>query len=218
MLHLSAEKQRPRGFTLLHQKVVLDVDLATGLLSGLTELTLTPTSIDLKIIYLHFRQGRVKSVSLSAPHLKEAGIHLPEQAAFSHNDPVASINLSAPQDAHTYPEVKRKAFSAFTESEEGELAIRVEDGMIERLRREGLTEAERRKEAKAELEYEAEKMGLLILGSTEGKKEEKVVIEYKPLILKVEFEVAAGSEGLAMLGVGKGVEDWVRLPSRLLLS
>jgi len=213
MLHLSAEKPRARGFTLVHQKVTLDVDLATGLLSGLTELTLTPTTLDLKVIYVHFRQGRVKSVVLTAPHLEEAagGLRppLPAKTAYAHNDPVAMIALSDPKDVHAYPEAKRRAYSAFAESEEGELAVHVEDGMVERQRREGQTEAERRAEARAEYEHEAERQGLMIMAdASAGKKDDKVVIEYKPLVLRIEFEVAAGGEGLAMLGVGKGVEDW----------
>lgn len=212
MLHLSAEKPRARGFSLVHQKVTLDVDLATGLLSGLTELTLTPTTLDLRVIYLHFRQGRIKSVAISAPHLEEAGVRLADKAAYSHNDPVAGVVLSSPKDAHTYPEAKRRAYGAFAESEEGELAVHVEDGMVERQRREGQTEAERRMEARAEYEYEAERQGLMIMTDpAASKRDDKVVIEYKPLTLKIEFEVAAGGEGLAMLGVGKGVEDWVRL-------
>lgn len=42
-----------------------------------------------------------------------------------HYDPVVNLNVSDPTDFHTYPEVKRKLYSALAEGDEGELAIAV---------------------------------------------------------------------------------------------
>ena len=47
------------------------------------------------------------------------------QAEFVHHDPLAHVNISTPQDCHTYPELKRKLYSALTEGDEGELSIAI---------------------------------------------------------------------------------------------
>lgn len=47
------------------------------------------------------------------------------QAEFVHHDPLAHINISTPQDCHTYPELKRKLYSALTEGDQGELSIAI---------------------------------------------------------------------------------------------
>lgn len=46
-------------------------------------------------------------------------------AEFLHHDPIASLNLANPTDFHSYPEYKRKLFSALAECDDGELAIAV---------------------------------------------------------------------------------------------
>ena len=46
-------------------------------------------------------------------------------AEFVHNDPLANISVSNPQDCHTYPELKRKLYSALAEGDEGELSIAI---------------------------------------------------------------------------------------------
>lgn len=47
------------------------------------------------------------------------------QAEFVHHDPLAHVNISTPQDCHTYPELKRKLYSALAEGDEGELSIAI---------------------------------------------------------------------------------------------
>lgn len=46
-------------------------------------------------------------------------------AEFVHHDPLANISISNPQDCHTYPELKRKLYSALAEGDEGELSIAI---------------------------------------------------------------------------------------------
>lgn len=45
------------------------------------------------------------------------------QAEFVHYDPLANLTVSNPADCHTYPELKRKLYSALAEGDEGELSI-----------------------------------------------------------------------------------------------
>ncbi|OJA15957.1 TAF2 protein [Rhizopogon vesiculosus] len=100
-----------RGFSIY--KVVLEIDFS-GSLWGYTEITLIPTNPNLRAIHLHSRQCTIHSVSVAS-----------HPADFVHHDPLAQINISNPQDCHTYPELKRKIYSALAEGDEGELSIAI---------------------------------------------------------------------------------------------
>ncbi|THH09339.1 hypothetical protein EW145_g2091 [Phellinidium pouzarii] len=95
-----------------HQKVVLEIDFS-GVLFGYTELTVLPSSKDLKTIYLHSRQCNISAVQVG-------GYNVQDWAYF---DPVSNIVSSDITDCHRHPELKRKLYSAFAECDEGELAI-----------------------------------------------------------------------------------------------
>ncbi|RDX51973.1 hypothetical protein OH76DRAFT_1400878 [Lentinus brumalis] len=101
-----------RGFNISHQKVVLEVDFS-GSLWGHTEITVVPTSKDLKTIHLHARQCVIHSVSVAS-----------HSADFVHSDPLASLSISN-VDIHNHPELRRKVYSALQEGEEGELSIAI---------------------------------------------------------------------------------------------
>jgi transcription initiation factor TFIID subunit 2 len=45
------------------------------------------------------------------------------KAEFLYHDPLTSLTPGNGKDCHSYPEMKRKLFSALTECEDGELAI-----------------------------------------------------------------------------------------------
>ncbi|KAJ5555658.1 hypothetical protein N7535_008092 [Penicillium sp. DV-2018c] len=53
------------GFGVGHQKVELDIDLATKSLKGSTEITIHPRRRDLSVIWLNFRQGEIKRVTVN---------------------------------------------------------------------------------------------------------------------------------------------------------
>ncbi|KAJ7897366.1 hypothetical protein B0H14DRAFT_2677986 [Mycena olivaceomarginata] len=111
-------EQTRRGFSIYvsHQKVVLEIDFS-GCLWGYTEITIVPTSKDLKTIHLHSRQCTIQTVTVAS---------LP--AEFTHNDPLANLTVGAPNDpldCHRHPELKRKLYSALQESDEGELSIAI---------------------------------------------------------------------------------------------
>ncbi|OCH90063.1 hypothetical protein OBBRIDRAFT_793679 [Obba rivulosa] len=102
-----------RGFSISHQKVVLEIDFS-GSLWGYTELTVVPTSNELKTIHLHSRQCTIHSVTVSS-----------HPAEFVHNDPLSNLSISNAQDCHNHPELKRKLYSALAEGDEGELSIAI---------------------------------------------------------------------------------------------
>ncbi|KAI0652328.1 hypothetical protein C8Q79DRAFT_937038 [Trametes meyenii] len=102
-----------RGFTISHQKVVLEIDFS-GHIWGYTTITLNPTSRDLKAIHLHARQCVIHSVTVG-----------PFQADFVHHDPFAHLSVTNAQDVHNHPELKRRVYSALAEGDEGELSISI---------------------------------------------------------------------------------------------
>lgn len=53
------------GFSVGHQKVELEIDLASKTLKGRTEITIHPRRRDLGTIWLNFRQGEVKQLSVN---------------------------------------------------------------------------------------------------------------------------------------------------------
>ncbi|KAJ7611016.1 hypothetical protein FB45DRAFT_329816 [Roridomyces roridus] len=109
-------EQTRRGFSISHQKVVLEIDFS-GCFWGYTEITIVPTSSELRTIHLHSRQCTIHTVTVAS---------LP--AEFIHHDPLSNISVGAPDqplDCHRHPELKRKLYSALQESEEGELSIAI---------------------------------------------------------------------------------------------
>ncbi|KAF9055881.1 hypothetical protein BJ165DRAFT_1336062, partial [Panaeolus papilionaceus] len=99
-----------------HQKVVLEIDFS-GSLWGYTEITIIPTSSELRTIHLHSRQCAIHQVTVGG-----------HPADFTHHDPLSSINMGGPSEAadcHRHPELKRKVYSALQECDEGELSIAI---------------------------------------------------------------------------------------------
>ncbi|TFK56505.1 hypothetical protein OE88DRAFT_1689584 [Heliocybe sulcata] len=102
-----------RGYSISHQKVVLEIDFSGGAW-GYTELTIVPVTKDLKTIHLHSRQCYIHSVTVAS-----------YPADFIHHDPLSSLSVSDPRDIHNHPELKRKVYSALAEGDEGELSIAI---------------------------------------------------------------------------------------------
>ncbi|KAF9531853.1 hypothetical protein CPB83DRAFT_785561 [Crepidotus variabilis] len=105
-----------RGFSLSHQKVVLEIDFS-GVLWGYTEITIVPTSSELRTVHLHSRQCTIHNIIVAG-----------HPAEFIHHDPLANISMGAQaeaQDCHRHPELKRKIYSAMQEGDEGELSIAI---------------------------------------------------------------------------------------------
>ncbi|EIW64059.1 uncharacterized protein TRAVEDRAFT_55102 [Trametes versicolor FP-101664 SS1] len=100
-----------RGFTISHQRVVLEIDFS-GHIWGYTTITLNPTTKDLRTIHLHARQCDVHSVTVGS-----------FPADFVHHDPLSHLSVSDPGDVHNHPELKRRVYSALAEGDEGELSV-----------------------------------------------------------------------------------------------
>jgi transcription initiation factor TFIID subunit 2 len=104
-----------RGFTVSHQKVVVELNFA-GSLRGYTEITIVPVTSELKTVHLHSRQCTIHGVKIQKT-----------DTDFVYRDPLASITASKANDVHIFPEIQRKIYSALSESDEGELSIAIPD-------------------------------------------------------------------------------------------
>lgn len=82
----SASARPNLGFSVGHQKVELEIDLATKSLKGTTEITIHPRHRDLTTIWLNFRQGDIKRVSVNG-----------KVATYRYADPYEALHLYGAQ-------------------------------------------------------------------------------------------------------------------------
>ncbi|EST05572.1 Bromodomain protein [Kalmanozyma brasiliensis GHG001] len=100
-----------RGFTVSHQRVVLDLSFS-GTVVGFTEITILPTHRSLRTIHLNCRQASVQSASINS-----------HPAEFSYADHVTGATITDTRDVHRYPELKRRVYAAASDGVNGELSI-----------------------------------------------------------------------------------------------
>ncbi|KAF8323748.1 hypothetical protein DL93DRAFT_8248 [Clavulina sp. PMI_390] len=116
--NMQRESAARRGFTIQHQKVALNIDLA-GFVRGYTELTVIPNNANLRTLHLHSRQCTIDNVSVAG-----------QPADFVLQDPQSNLGPSKPDDVHGFAEMKRKMFTAFSEADEGELSIALPPSLL----------------------------------------------------------------------------------------
>ncbi|BEJ12391.1 hypothetical protein CspHIS471_0208510 [Cutaneotrichosporon sp. HIS471] len=118
-----------RGFTLYHQRNVIEVDFA-GALHCTAHLTIQPTNPQLRTVFLHASPLlHIGAVTLSSP--TEADPLLPTPATFNVVNPFQPLPVREPPiDLKSHQEIKRKTWAALGEKEEGELAISVSHGWV----------------------------------------------------------------------------------------
>jgi transcription initiation factor TFIID subunit 2 len=118
-----------RGFSLSHQRVVLDIDFS-GVITATAHLTINPTSPFLRTLYLHASPLlEIASVTLASPVPSEP--LLPTPASFALSQPFQPYPArDPPLDIKSHPEIKRKTWASSGEHDEGELAISVSGGWV----------------------------------------------------------------------------------------
>lgn len=138
-------------------------------MQGYTELTITPTAPDLKVVWLHARDLVITAATLRLPN----GATIPLE--FNYLPPAPPV-LTQPENIHTYPELKRSVWRATSEGEEGELGIALPVGSVVKVQPPdaGRTPATPKEEAKREDEWEQ-------------------------VVVQVEYEVANPGEGIVVV-------------------
>lgn len=100
------------SFSIIHQKVELDIDILSRSLKGRTELTVNPYSKDLKAIRLNCRQCILKRVTVNG-----------KTSSNSYQDPYTNAVLPWKAGVHQHHMLRRKLEGQFKNPPERELLI-----------------------------------------------------------------------------------------------
>lgn len=146
----------------------------TEIPQGYTEVTLTPTAFDLKVVWLNANFLKINSVSLKVYNSSFTSSTM-VPLAFSH-DPPALPTLTKPDDIHTYPELKRSMWRAGNEGEEGELGIALPPGIVKR------------------------QLPTLDASMPTPKDDAKKEEEWEPLTINIQYEVNQPGPGIVAVG------------------
>ncbi|KAI7155075.1 hypothetical protein KC316_g16213, partial [Hortaea werneckii] len=107
-----APVKAPAGYSILKQKVDLDVDFPNKSLKGSTEITVQPLVKDARNIRLHCRQCRPTSI-------QAGGI----TAKYEYDDPYRRLRMPASANVHQHDTLKKKIANALQPAPEPELSI-----------------------------------------------------------------------------------------------
>ncbi|KAJ1983367.1 hypothetical protein H4R34_001317 [Dimargaris verticillata] len=109
------------GISVEHQKVVLDIDFQQQAVKGFTDLTVYPHSTTSRLVKLHCRQCTVTRV-----HINNFS------AEFKQLDPFAAAQTTVDSELESvanYQDLRRALHIAENESDDGDLAILIPDGV-----------------------------------------------------------------------------------------
>ncbi|KAJ1971125.1 hypothetical protein H4R35_005450, partial [Dimargaris xerosporica] len=109
------------GISVEHQKVVLDIDFRQQAVKGFTDLTVYPHSTTSRLVKLHCRQCTVTRVHISN-----------FSAEFKQLDPFAAAQTTVNNELESvanYQDLRRVLHIAENESDDGDLAILIPDGV-----------------------------------------------------------------------------------------
>ncbi|GAA5961060.1 hypothetical protein JCM3765_006519 [Sporobolomyces pararoseus] len=162
-----------KGFNVTNQKISISIGL-NGRINGYTELTIVPTTPDLRTIWLNARSLNILSTSLRVPTVVPLD--------FSHLPP-APPTLTEPTNIHTYPELKRSVWRADNEGEEGELGIAIPQGCVVKVPKPVGETPSANTPAPSKKDAEAPKPD-----------------EYESIVIAVEYEVVKPGIGITVVG------------------
>lgn len=101
------------GFSVLHQKVELDIDLLRRSLTGKTELTINPHSKDLRVFRLNCRQCEIRSLTINGKSASSA----------PYIDPYKNATLPWDAGVHQHHMLRRKLEGQLKDPPEEELIV-----------------------------------------------------------------------------------------------
>ncbi|KAL8697735.1 MAG: hypothetical protein Q9224_002165, partial [Gallowayella concinna] len=110
---LQSPQLLPPTFSVLHQKVELDIDLLTRRLKGRTEILINPHSKDLKTVRLNCRQSDIKRVTAGNKQCPNV----------VHEEPYSKTNLRWAAGVHQHHLLRRKIEGQLKNPPEEELLI-----------------------------------------------------------------------------------------------
>ena len=165
------------GFAVTHQKVFLDLDLRSRKLKGKTDITITPSTPDLKTVCLNCRQvtiAQVQSTSQSQPKRKTC--------AFNYIDPYERVRLPYQGNVHHQQKLRDRLGKQTKNPPQPELDIALP-------KNQRITEV---RDASTLLN------GNVLIGA--GAVTEETAPRFEPFVLSITFEAAKIRDGLQFAG------------------
>ncbi|CAH7673331.1 expressed protein [Phakopsora pachyrhizi] len=120
-----------RGFTISHQRVILDIDL-NGQIDAVTEISVLPLSAQLNTLHLHCEKlliSSISSIDQSQPSSESSSSSSSSSLNFILNEP-DQVQIPDPSSVKQFPEAKRRLFERINEKEAGELIIELKPSLI----------------------------------------------------------------------------------------
>jgi transcription initiation factor TFIID subunit 2 len=179
-------------YTILKQRVDLDVDFARQALKGSTEITLQPLVKDLREVNLHCRQCR--------PTLIQAG---GITARWEYEDPYRRARMPEKSTAEQHKMLKRKIQNSLGPTPQAELSITLPSKLkIQELRVDPAT-ALPQYDGTPNLErQEADAMAAVEAPAVQSAQQQGP--QFAPIKIYIEFEVASFRDGIHWVGVADG--------------
>ncbi|KAL8949215.1 MAG: hypothetical protein Q9222_004665, partial [Ikaeria aurantiellina] len=192
----SAQPAAP-GFSVLHQKVELDIDLLQRRLKGKTEITINPQSKDVKSLRLHCRQCDIKRVTANGKACSN----------FVYEEPYAKATLPRGAGVHQHHMLRKKIEPQLKNPPEEELVI----NLPKSVRIEDLdpfsVEASALVGGRSSVGFNSkeENSGELSSARTAIEQDRR----YTPVTLLIDFAITSIRDGIQFVGWG---EDDLRYP------
>jgi transcription initiation factor TFIID subunit 2 len=179
-------------YTILKQRVDLDVDFANQALKGSTEITLQPLARDLREINLHCRQCKPTNIRAN-------GI----TARWEYEDPYRRARMPEKSTAEQHSMLKRKIKSSLGPSPQAELCISLPSKLkIQELRVDPATALPQYNGTPSLQTQEADAMAAVEAPSAQSAQQQGP--QFGPIKIYIEFEVTAFRDGIHWVGIEGG--------------
>lgn len=193
----------PPEYSVLKQRVDIDIDFPNKSLKGSTEITIQPLIKDLRTIKLHCRQCRPTQVQAS-------GIN----AKFDYDDPYRRTRVGDKTTVHQHGMLKSRIQNSLRPNPEPQLAISLPSRLkIQELRVDPATALPISEYAVAALKQEHDAVAVADTPVIERLQQQ--ISQFAPIKLTIEFELDVDREGIRWVGCDPGDQRYPYLYTRL---
>lgn len=183
------------GFSVSHQKVELDVDLAQRRLSGRTEITIIPDSTDLKTIRLNCRQCQIVRPSINGKAV----------TSWEYSDPYKESTLPWRAGVHQYHLLQQRIENQLKVRPEPELVVNIPKSIRIGELDPFAPDTQSPLTAKTAEGNRGIPNDAIIIDLTQNTKAAiEQVVRFTPIIFRVEFTIEEIRDGLHFVGWEEG--------------
>ncbi|USW54770.1 Putative peptidase M4/M1, CTD superfamily, transcription initiation factor TFIID subunit 2 [Septoria linicola] len=190
-------------YSVLRQRVDLDIDFPNKSLKGSTEITIQPLVQDLRFINLHCRQCRPTQAQIS-------GIN----AKFEYDDPFRGTRVSEKTTVHQHAMLKSRVADSLRPNPEHELVVTLPPRLkIQELRVDPATALPVYEQTPTVQKQEAD--ALAVVETPVVEKLQQQIPQFAPIKLTIEFELDSDRDGIRWIGCDPGDQRYPYLYSKL---